>query len=77
MDEDQLFESCLEQASLALDEKEVTVGCVFYHRGFNKIIAKGRNSVNITKNATRHAEMNCIDDVITYCSDNDIKDIKE
>ena len=27
------------------------------------IIARGRNSVNSTKNATRHAEMNCIDEI--------------
>ena len=29
------------------------------------IIARGRNTVNATKNATRHAEMNCID-VVHY-----------
>ena len=28
-----------------------------------KIISRGRNTVNATKNATRHAEMNCIDEV--------------
>lgn len=27
------------------------------------IISRGRNTVNATKNATRHAEMNCIDEV--------------
>ena len=28
-----------------------------------KIVSRGRNTVNATKNATRHAEMNCIDEV--------------
>ena len=27
------------------------------------IISRGRNTVNATKNATRHAEINCIDEV--------------
>lgn len=65
--EDQLFDECFEQAKLALDEKEVAIGCVFYHRVLGKIISKSRNSVNLTKNATRHAEMNCIDDLLSYC----------
>lgn len=76
MDQDRLFEECLKQARLALDEKEVAVGCVFYHHELKEIIAAGRNSVNLTKNATRHAELNCIDDVLTYCSENNIKDLK-
>lgn len=67
MDEDQLMEACFEQARLALEEKEVAIGCVFYHTLLKKIIASGRNSVNASKNATRHAEMNCIDDVLSYC----------
>lgn len=45
----------------ALAVGEVPVGCVFVHEG--KIIAIGRNTVNQTRNATRHAEINCIDDV--------------
>lgn len=71
-----LFEECMKEARLALDEKEVSIGCVFHHIEQNEIIARGRNSVNITKNATRHAEMNCIDDVMKYCSENNIADIK-
>lgn len=65
--EEQLFDECFEQAKLALEEKEVAIGCLFYHEDLGKVLAKGRNSVNVTKNATRHAEMNCIDDLITYC----------
>ena len=50
------------EAQDALAKGEVPVGCVFVHKG--KIIAKGRNSVNETLNATRHAEINCIDQVV-------------
>lgn len=66
MSEDELFQSCLDQAKLALDEKEVAIGCVFYHSGMKKVIARGRNSVNATKNATRHAEINCIEDALVF-----------
>lgn len=75
MDEDSLFEQCMQQAELALQEKEVAIGCVFYDSKQGKIVARGRNSVNATKNATRHAELNCIDDVIDYCSDNGLNHI--
>lgn len=68
MDEDKLFEECIEEARLALAHKEVAIGCVFYHTGLERVVARNRNSVNVTKNATRHAEMNCIDDTLEYCS---------
>ncbi|KAK9711088.1 Cytidine and deoxycytidylate deaminase zinc-binding region [Popillia japonica] len=54
----------------ALRNQEVPVGCIFVYN--NEIVAKGRNTVNETRNATRHAEMNCIDDVIAYCEDRNI-----
>lgn len=73
MDEEELFAACLAQAKLALAEKEVAIGCVFYHRDLGKVIARGRNSVNATKNACRHAELNCIDEVMLYCSRESIK----
>lgn len=53
------------QAHDALKNQEVPVGCIFVYN--NEIIAEGRNTVNETRNATRHAEMNCIDDVVRYC----------
>ena len=43
---------------------EVPVGAIFYDTQTQKIIARGCNSVNATKNATRHAEFNCIDQVL-------------
>lgn len=50
------------QANDALVHGEVPVGCTFIFRG--EIVGKGRNTVNETRNATRHAEMNCVDQVL-------------
>lgn len=60
----------LELASEALEAQEVPVGCVFTMNG--EIIAESRNTVNITHNPTRHAEMNCIDFLLDYCTINEI-----
>lgn len=51
----------------ALKQGEVPVGCIFIYN--NEIIANGGNTVNETKNATRHAEMDCIDLVLKKCSE--------
>ncbi|XP_028038649.1 tRNA-specific adenosine deaminase 2 [Bombyx mandarina] len=61
---------CLELAAEALALKEVPVGCVFTVNG--QIIAESKNSVNATHNPTRHAEINCIDQILEYCRLNDI-----
>ena len=58
------------EARKALTLGEVPVGCVFVMDG--KIIARGKNSVNESHNASRHAEMNCVDEVLTWCKDNNI-----
>lgn len=71
--EDSLVQECFEQAKLALAEKEVPIGCVFYDTKAKRIIAKHRNTVNATKNATRHAELNCIDDTLKYCQNNKLQ----
>lgn len=49
----------------ALESQEVPVGCIFVYN--NNIVALGRNTVNETRNATRHAEMNCVDQVNDHC----------
>ncbi|XP_037952119.1 tRNA-specific adenosine deaminase 2-like isoform X1 [Teleopsis dalmanni] len=56
------------EARHALAVGEVPVGCVFVWD--NEIIARSRNYVNATKNATRHAEFVCIDQVLEYCKSN-------
>lgn len=58
-------------ARQALAVGEVPVGCVFVYQ--SKIIAIGRNTVNETRNATRHAEINCIDDVLKWCKENNME----
>lgn len=60
----------LELASEALAAQEVPVGCVFVVNG--TIVALSRNSVNATRNPTRHAEMNCVDFVLDYCKTKNI-----
>lgn len=62
---DQFMEQALSEARLALGRGEVPVGCVFVYEG--KVIARGSNYVNATKNATRHAEFVCIDQVLEFC----------
>ncbi|CAM8912806.1 unnamed protein product [Rhodiola kirilowii] len=52
----------IEQAKLALETLEVPVGCVIVEGG--KIVATGRNRTTETRNATRHAEMEAIDDLL-------------
>lgn len=64
----------LGQATDSLQAGEVPVGCLFIHK--NQLIATGNNTVNETKNATRHAEMNCIDGVMKYCKERNLDHIE-
>lgn len=59
----------LDLAKEALARAEVPVGCIFVHN--NQIRATGRNFVNETKNATRHAELVAIDELLAWCDQND------
>lgn len=69
------METAFKFAYEALESQEVPVGCIFVYE--NEIIARGRNTVNETRNATRHAEMNCIDQVIDFCNSSnfDVDDV--
>lgn len=74
-----LSEISFEQAQDALDAGEVPVGCVMILlRSCDKnefdyeILAKGRNRVNDCKNATRHAEMECIDSILNWSKENSV-----
>merc|ERR1712226_1718017 len=53
------MEAAFQLAREALGVGEVPVGCVLVEDGV--VVARGRNTVNETKNATRHAEINAID----------------
>jgi tRNA(Arg) A34 adenosine deaminase TadA len=52
------------QARLALMTNETPVGCVLVHNG--RVIAKGMNATNITRNGTRHAELMAISALVSF-----------
>ncbi len=69
------MEEALKEATKSLRVfNEVPVGCVFVLD--DEIVARGHNLVNETKNATRHAELVCIDQVLDICKANE-KDYNE
>lgn len=55
----------LSKAREALQKSEVPVGCIMVYK--NQVIGTGRNEVNKTKNATRHAELVAMDQVKLWC----------
>ncbi|KAM8947424.1 tRNA-specific adenosine deaminase 2 [Pelodytes ibericus] len=57
-----------QMAQDALVNGEVPVGCLMVYN--KQIVGQGRNEVNETKNATRHAEMVAIDQVEEWCQQN-------
>lgn len=69
------MEDALINARQANKMGEVPVGCIFVYR--NEIIAYGANLVNKTKNATRHAELICIDQVLDYCKEKGLSNVDE
>ncbi|KAM9356406.1 tRNA-specific adenosine deaminase 2 isoform 1-T1 [Pholidichthys leucotaenia] len=54
-----------DMAREALENGEVPVGCLMVYR--DEVVGKGRNEVNETKNATRHAELVALDQVLDWC----------
>ncbi|XP_035394215.1 tRNA-specific adenosine deaminase 2 [Cygnus atratus] len=62
------MERALDVARGALEVGEVPVGCLLVYEG--RVLGEGRNEVNETKNATRHAEMVAIDQVLDWCRQN-------
>nr|XP_033794108.1 tRNA-specific adenosine deaminase 2 [Geotrypetes seraphini] len=61
------MEEAFRVAKEALESGEVPVGCLMVYN--NTVLGQGRNEVNETKNATRHAEMVAIDQVLAWCHD--------
>ncbi|XP_069831140.1 tRNA-specific adenosine deaminase 2 isoform X2 [Dendropsophus ebraccatus] len=62
------MDKAFQMAQDALDNGEVPVGCLLVHD--QQIVGQGRNEVNETKNATRHAEMVAIDQALEWCEKN-------
>ncbi|EJT79774.1 hypothetical protein GGTG_04857 [Gaeumannomyces tritici R3-111a-1] len=58
------IEQALEMARLALKTNETPVGCVLVCDG--RVIAKGMNATNITRNGTRHAEYMALSSLFAY-----------
>ncbi|XP_017282912.1 tRNA-specific adenosine deaminase 2 [Kryptolebias marmoratus] len=59
-----------EMARDALENGEVPVGCLMVYE--DEVVGRGRNEVNETKNATRHAEMVALDQVLDWCRHNNL-----
>ena len=58
--------AALAEAEGALAEEEVPVGCVIVHEASQRLMARGRNETNKTRNGTRHCEFVCIDSMRTH-----------
>lgn len=74
-DSSHISQLCFDLAREALEVGEVPVGCVFVWKSENgkeEIVAQGRNRVNEKKNATRHAEMECFDQVYEFCKSREL-----
>ncbi|KAJ8270679.1 hypothetical protein GJAV_G00117930 [Gymnothorax javanicus] len=69
------MQKSFEMAKEALENGEVPVGCLMVYK--NEVLGRGRNEVNETKNATRHAEMVALDQVLQWCQQQnmDCKDV--
>ena len=61
----------LEVARLALDLKEVPVGCIILNED-DVVIATGHNLTNLKMNPTRHAEFEAIEKGIKWCHENNL-----
>ncbi|CAN9507499.1 unnamed protein product [Ophioblennius macclurei] len=64
-DIDKWMDSAFHMARDALENGEVPVGCLMVYD--DQVVGKGRNEVNETKNATRHAEMVSLDQLLEWC----------
>jgi tRNA-specific adenosine deaminase 2 len=53
----------IDQGEVALSESEVPIGCVIVLDG--KVLGTGRNRTNQSFNATRHAEIEAIEEIIS------------
>ncbi|KLO09930.1 cytidine deaminase-like protein [Schizopora paradoxa] len=56
------MDEAIVMADEAFSAKEVPVGCIYVRDG--KVIARARNRTNELRNATRHAELEAIDEIL-------------
>ncbi|XP_016888997.1 tRNA-specific adenosine deaminase 2 isoform X2 [Cynoglossus semilaevis] len=70
---DKWMNEAFNMAKEALEKGEVPVGCLMVYN--SEVVGKGRNEVNESKNATRHAEMVSVDQLLDWCGHRDL-DVK-
>ncbi|KAJ2989526.1 hypothetical protein NUW58_g3429 [Xylaria curta] len=61
----------LDMGDLALKTNETPVGCVLVYRG--RVIARGMNATNVTRNGTRHAEFMALSALLSRREPCDVK----
>lgn len=61
----------LDMARLALKTNETPVGCVLVYK--NRVIARGMNATNVSRNGTRHAELMAICALLSYSPASDLE----
>ncbi|KAK0723670.1 hypothetical protein B0T21DRAFT_453303 [Apiosordaria backusii] len=64
----------LDMARLALRTNETPVGCVLVHNG--RVIARGMNATNVSRNGTRHAELMAICALLSFSPEADTEPIR-
>uniref|UniRef100_A0A4W6F9U3 CMP/dCMP-type deaminase domain-containing protein n=1 Tax=Lates calcarifer TaxID=8187 RepID=A0A4W6F9U3_LATCA len=76
-DREKWMANAFDMARDALENGEVPVGCLMVYN--DEVVGKGRNEVNETKNATRHAEMVALDQLLDWCrhSNLDVRSVCE
>ncbi|KAK3372052.1 hypothetical protein B0H63DRAFT_496762 [Podospora didyma] len=62
----------LDMARLALKTNETPVGCVLVYK--DRVIARGMNATNISRNGTRHAELMALSALLSHCPSSDVED---
>ncbi|KAI1451595.1 cytidine deaminase-like protein [Annulohypoxylon moriforme] len=67
--------AALDMGNLALSTNETPVGCVIVYHG--RIIARGMNATNNTRNGTRHAEFMAISALLSRQGPGDIEDVDD
>jgi len=65
--DEKFMDAAFDLAREALTAGEVPVGCVFVYK--SEVVGGGRNYVNETKTATRHAEIVAVEEVLRWCQE--------
>ncbi|EKX73142.1 cytosine deaminase, putative [Theileria equi strain WA] len=62
----------LDEAKIALDLNEVTVGCIIVCKSTREIVASSSNTTNLTHNSTWHCELDAINKLLSLNPDKDL-----